>query len=119
MYTPKLISLVACNVSKLQAPQAWLLSASSHWCMLIIGIFWVASTPAKLVLNGASCRGLQRNPPREAAAERIGSAEETIGLMEATLKRLSASGGWPRQRIHLLGFSQGGTIALHLAASSK
>lgn len=65
-----------------------------------------------------TCPGVQRNPPRGAAAARIGSAAETVQLMEATLQRLSATSGWARRRMHLLGFSQGGTIALHLAASS-
>ena len=71
-----------------------------------------------MVPTCVTCSGVQRNPPRAAAAARIGSAGETVKLMEATLQRLSDAGGWPRKRMHLLGFSQGGTIALHLVARS-
>lgn len=62
--------------------------------------------------------GLQRYPSEQQAAARAASLAATLELMEATLERLSVSGGWPRRRIHLLGFSQGGTVALHLAANS-
>lgn len=38
----------------------------------------------------------------------------TRELLEGVLEGL-ARAGWPRRRVHLFGFSQGGTIALDLA----
>ena len=42
----------------------------------------------------------------------------TRALLEGALKGL-ARAGWPRRRVHLFGFSQGGTAALDLAMHSR
>lgn len=42
----------------------------------------------------------------------------TRKLLEGLLQGL-ARAGWPRRRIHLFGFSQGGTAALDLAMHSR
>ena len=42
----------------------------------------------------------------------------TRKLLEGLLKGLTRA-GWPRRRIHLFGFSQGGTAALDLAMHSR
>lgn len=43
------------------------------------------------------------------------SLQATLGVLALLLQRLQALRGWLRRRIHLFGFSQGGTLALHLA----
>lgn len=49
---------------------------------------------------------------------RVEGLERTRMLLEGVLKGL-ARAGWPRRRIHLFGFSQGGTVALDLAKHSR
>lgn len=55
-----------------------------------------------------------------AAARRDASLRNTLKSLQAAIYALSDSskGGWPRHHIHLFGFSQGGTVALHLGAAN-
>lgn len=43
----------------------------------------------------------------------------TRALLVSFLKNLHSKGGWPYSRMHLFGFSQGGTVALDLAAQYR
>ncbi|KAK3280976.1 hypothetical protein CYMTET_11208, partial [Cymbomonas tetramitiformis] len=45
---------------------------------------------------------------------RLQSLEPTIALLQQLLQVLHEQGGWPYKRIHLFGFSQGGTVVLEL-----
>ena len=45
---------------------------------------------------------------------RIEGLARALGLLQALLRALGGA-GWPPRRVHLLGFSQGGTVALELA----
>ncbi|KAK9825643.1 hypothetical protein WJX81_003864 [Elliptochloris bilobata] len=49
---------------------------------------------------------------------RVQGLERTRALLQAFLDGLDKA-GWPRRRVHLFGFSQGGTVALDLALHSR
>ena len=42
------------------------------------------------------------------------SLEASVDLLAELIGNLTARDGWQPQRLHLFGFSQGGTAALHL-----
>ena len=44
------------------------------------------------------------------------SLDATAGLLSELVANLTAHAGWDPRRLHLFGFSQGGTAALHAAA---
>ena len=54
--------------------------------------------------------------PRPGEQRRIESLQQTIALLKDLVQRLSAC-GWEHRRIHLFGFSQGGTTAIELLRS--
>jgi len=52
----------------------------------------------------------------ELPVQEIASSLQSTGrLLQTLIRNLHEKGGWPLSRIHLLGYSQGGTLALHLA----
>ncbi len=62
---------------------------------------------------------MQRRPDGKAAERRAGSLAATLEQLKAALQGVQRDGGWPACSLHLLGFSQGGTAALHLASTCR
>lgn len=61
------------------------------------------------------CRTSQCVQARPGEARRLRSLEGTLDSLQRLLRALSQHCGWAPGRVHLLGFSQGGTTALELA----
>ncbi|KAK9819687.1 hypothetical protein WJX72_001109 [[Myrmecia] bisecta] len=57
--------------------------------------------------------------PSPAERRRIDSLAKTRGLLMELLDKLHSQCGWPYRRMHLFGFSQGGTVALDLAKTCR
>ncbi len=47
------------------------------------------------------------------------SLEATVDLLAELVNNLIARDGWQPRRLHVFGFSQGGTAALHLIAQLR
>ena len=58
-------------------------------------------------------------PTQANDARRLESLASTINALDALLDRLTntAKGGWPADRVHVFGFSDGGTVALEVSAA--
>lgn len=55
-----------------------------------------------------------RVPSQVSAVACRTSLEATTALLAELVRRLTTVSGWPPHKLHLFGFSQGGTAALHL-----